>query len=147
AALAVAGVLVPRGAGPGGRPPGAPRGAGPRGADAGSGHGPFFSPVARAPALAAVLVLTALIAYSGVVRYDWPYLRGEDQFSHAVMTEQMLAHGSYGSYLIYPPGFATLSAVICRLTGLAPLTLFPVLAPALLLLTTLGGYALATRLW
>jgi hypothetical protein len=37
--------------------------------------------------------------------------------------------------------------VICRLTGLAPLSLFPVLAPALLLLTTLAAYALATRLW
>jgi hypothetical protein len=101
----------------------------------------------RAPALAVVLALTALLSYAGVVRYDWPYLRGEDQFSHAVMTEQMLAHGSYSAYLVYPPGFSTLSAVISRLTGLAPLTLFPVLAPALLLLTTVGAYALATRLW
>ena len=101
----------------------------------------------RAPALGIVLALTALLAYAGVVRHDWPYLRGEDQFSHAVMTEQMLAHGSYSSYLVYPPGFSTLSAVICRLTDLQPLALFPVLAPSLLLLTTLGAYALATRLW
>lgn len=101
----------------------------------------------RAPALTVVLALTAVLSYAGVVRYDWPYLRGEDQFSHAVMTEQILAHGSYYSYLVYPPGFSTLSAVICRLTGLTPLTLFPVLAPALLLLTTVGAYALATRLW
>jgi hypothetical protein len=101
----------------------------------------------RSAALTAVLGLTTWLAYAGVVRHDWPYLRGEDQFSHAVMTQQMLAHGSYGSYLVYPPGFSTLSAVICRVTDLQPLTLFPVLAPAALLLTTLGGYALATRLW
>lgn len=101
----------------------------------------------RAPALAAVLALTALLSYAGVVRHDWPYLRGEDQFSHAVMTEQILAHGSYASYLVYPPGFSTLSAVICRFAGLTPLRLFPVLAPALLLLTTVGAYALATRCW
>jgi Family of unknown function (DUF6541) len=101
----------------------------------------------RAPGLAAVLALTALLSYAGVVRHDWPYLRGEDQFSHAVMTEQMLAHGSYASYLVYPPGFSTLSAVICRFAGLTPLRLFPVLAPALLLLTTVGAYALATRCW
>jgi hypothetical protein len=101
----------------------------------------------RGPVLAAVLALTAALSYTGVVWHDWPYLRGEDQFSHAVMTQQMLAHGSYSSYLIYPPGFSTMSAVICRLTGLAPLQLFPVLAPALLLLTTLSAYALATRLW
>jgi hypothetical protein len=101
----------------------------------------------RGPALAAVLALTAALSYTGVVWHDWPYLRGEDQFSHAVMTQQMLTHGSYSSYLIYPPGFSTMTAVICRLTGLAPLQLFPVLAPALLLLTTLSAYALATRLW
>jgi hypothetical protein len=35
----------------------------------------------------------------------------------------------------------------CRVSGLTPLTLFPVLAPALLVLTTLAAYALATRLW
>jgi hypothetical protein len=108
---------------------------------------PALSRAVRAPALAAVLALTAVRGYLGVVWHDWPYLRGEDQFSHAVMTEQMLAHGSYASYLVYPPGFATLSAVVCRLSGLPPLSLFPVLTPSFLLLTTLAAYALATRLW
>ena len=70
-----------------------------------------------------------------MVRYDWPYLRGRDQFSHAVMAEQMLAHGQYPSYLIYPPGFSALTAVICRFAGLTPLELFPVLAPMLLVLS------------
>src|SRR5215472_2556831 len=101
----------------------------------------------REGALAAVLALTAARVYDGVIRYDWPFLRGGDQFSHAVMAEQMLAHGSYPSYLVYPPGFPALTAVICRITGLSPLALFPVLAPVLLVLSALAAYALATRLW
>jgi hypothetical protein len=125
AALAVAGALAATGTESGWQPPA----------------------VLREPVLAIVLALTAVRAYAGPVRHDWPYLRGSDQFSHAVMAEQMLAHGSYASYLIYPPGFSTLTAVICRVSGLTPLVLFPVLAPALLVLTTLAAYALATKLW
>jgi hypothetical protein len=104
-------------------------------------------PVVRDGGLAVILVLTALRVYSGVVRFEWPYISGGDQFSHAVMAEQMLAHGQYPSYLIYPPGFSGLTAVVCRFAGLTPLALFPVLAPMLLLVTALGAYALATRLW
>ena len=115
--------------------------------DAGDGHIRQLSTVLREPVLAIILALTAVRAYAGPVRHDWPYLRGSDQFSHAVMAQQMLAHGSYGTYMIYPPGFSALTAVICRVSGLTPLTLFPVLAPALLVLTTLAAYALATRLW
>jgi len=101
----------------------------------------------RALVLAGVLGLVAVRAYTAVIRFDWPYVRGGDQFSYAVMAEQMLSHGSYGTFMIYPPGFSTLTAVICRLSGLAPLALFPVLAPSLLVLTALSAYALATRLW
>jgi hypothetical protein len=108
---------------------------------------PLLGRAVRAPALAVILALTGVRGYAGVVGRDWPFVRGQDQFSHAVMAEQMLAHGSYASYLIYPPGFSTLSAVICRISGLPPLSLFPVVMPALLLLTTLAAYALATRLW
>jgi hypothetical protein len=110
---------------------------------------PFGLPlsVVRDGGLAAILVLTACRAYSGVVRFEWPYISGGDQFSHAVMAEQMLAHGQYPTYLIYPPGFSALTAVICRFAGLTPLALFPVLAPMLLVVTALGAYALATRLW
>jgi hypothetical protein len=104
-------------------------------------------PLVRDGGLAVVLALTALRAYSGVVRHDWPYIRGGDAFSHAVMAEQMLAHGQYNSYLIYPPGFSALTAVIARLAALTPLQLFPVLAPMLVVVTALGAYALATRLW
>jgi len=104
-------------------------------------------PVVRDGGLAVILVLTALRVYSGVVRFEWPYVSGGDQFSHAVMAEQMLAHGQYPAYLIYPPGFSAMTAVVCRLAGLTPLALFPVLAPMLLVVTALGAYALATRLW
>jgi hypothetical protein len=108
---------------------------------------PMLGRAVRAPALVVILALTAVRGYAGVVGHDWPFVRGEDQFSHAVMTEQMLAHGNYATYLIYPPGFSALSAVISRFSGLPPLSLFPVVTPALLLLTTLAAYALATRLW
>ena len=110
---------------------------------------PFGLPlsVVRDGGLAAILVLTACRVYSGVVRFEWPYVSGGDQFSHAVMAEQMLAHGQYPGYLIYPPGFSALTAVICRFAGLTPLALFPVLAPMLLVVAALGAYALATRLW
>jgi len=101
----------------------------------------------RGIALAVVLVATAVRAYAPVIHFDWPSIRGLDHFSHAVMAEQMLSHGSYRSYLIYPPGFPTISAVLARLSGLPPLTLFAVTAPALLVLSALAAYVLATRLW
>jgi hypothetical protein len=107
----------------------------------------LLNPGLRAPALLAILALTLVRGYAGVIVHDWPYVRGEDQFSHAVMTEQMMAHGQYSSYLIYPPGWSSLSAVICRFCDLPPLSVFPVITPALLVLTTLAAYALATRLW
>jgi hypothetical protein len=127
------------------RPQARPRSAHARAATA----GPFglSLPVVRDGGLAVILVLTALRVYSGVVRFEWPYVSGGDQFSHAVMAEQMLAHGQYPGYLIYPPGFSALTAVVCRFAGLTPLVLFPVLAPMLLVVTALGAYALATRLW
>ena len=94
-----------------------------------------------------MLAATAVRAYEPVIRYDWPSIRGLDHFSHALMAQQMLGHGSYRSYLIYPPGFPAVSAVLSRLSGLPPLVLYPVIAPALLVLTALAVYVLATRLW
>ena len=94
-----------------------------------------------------MLAATAVRAYEPVIRYDWPSIRGLDHFSHVLMAQQMLGHGSYGSYLIYPPGFPAISAVLSRLSGLPPLVLYPVIAPALLVLTALAVYVLATRLW
>jgi hypothetical protein len=139
AALAVAGVFAARALGP--ATDGTP------GRAAADQPAPPVRAGWRALALAVVLALVAVRAYTAVIRFDWPYVRGGDQFSYAVMAEQMLTHGSYGTFMIYPPGFSTLTAVICRLSGLAPLALFPVLAPSLLVLIALGAYALATRLW
>jgi hypothetical protein len=140
--LAVAGVFAARALGPATHSP--------PGRVAATAAGQPASPVRagwRALALATVLGLVAIRAYAAVIRFDWPYVRGGDQFSYAVMAEQLLSHGSYGTFMIYPPGFPTLTAVLGRLSGLAPLALFPVLAPSLLVLTALGAYALATRLW
>lgn len=127
-------------------PPGQemPRG---RPAESRPGESRFAASALRGPALAIVLAATAVRAYEPVIRYDWPSIRGLDHFSHVLMAQQMLSHGSYGSYLIYPPGFPAVSAVLSRLSGLPPLVLYPVIAPALLVLTALAVYVLATRLW
>jgi hypothetical protein len=106
-----------------------------------------FGPPWRAAAIVVTLGLIAIRAYAGPIRLDWPYLRGTDQFSYVIMSDQMMRHGSYAAFLRYPPGFSTLSAVVLRLSGLSPLTLYPVLAPALMLLTGLAAYVLAARLW
>jgi hypothetical protein len=97
--------------------------------------------------LPAVLALTLLRGYLGPVVHDWPFIRGVDHYSHAVMAELMMSKGKIEPYLIYPPGFHAMTAEICRLTGLEPLEVFPVVAPTLLLLPALGCYALALRLW
>jgi hypothetical protein len=98
-------------------------------------------------ALTAVLMLVLARSYLGPVRHDWPYLRGGDQFSHAVMSNLMMTQGEIDQYLVYPPGFHTLTAVISRLSGLEPLEIFALLAPALIVLPALSSYALARRLW
>ena len=100
-----------------------------------------------AVSILAVSLLVLLRGYLGPVRHDWPFIRGGDQFSHAVMSNLMVTEGSIDSYLIYPPGFHTMTAVVSRLSGLEPLDIFPVLAPALTLLPALACYALAGRLW
>jgi hypothetical protein len=97
--------------------------------------------------LPAVLALVLLRGYLGPLLHDWPFIRGVDHYSHAVMAELMMTEGKIEPYLIYPPGFHTLTAEICRLSGLEPLEVFPVVAPLLLLLPALALYALARRLW
>jgi branched-subunit amino acid transport protein len=49
--------------------------------------------------------------------------------------------------MLYPPGLHVLTALISRLSGLEPLQLFAVLAPALLLLPALACYSVARRVW
>ncbi len=97
--------------------------------------------------LPAVLLLALARGYVGPVLHDWPFVRGLDHYSHAVMTDMMLARGDTGSYLVYPPGFHVFTACVSRLTGLEPLEIFPVLGPALMVLPALALYALGAGLW
>ena len=98
-------------------------------------------------ALAVVFAAVLVRGYAGPVIYDWPYLRGGDQYNHAVQANGMLSAGNYDAFLVYPPGFSTLTAGVSRLAGLTPLEVFPVLAPALILLPAFACYALAKDLW
>src|SRR5215211_4151354 len=97
--------------------------------------------------LPAVLVVALLRGYLGPILHDWPFIRGVDHYSHAVMAQLMMSEGEIEPYLIYPPGFHTITAMICRLSSLEPLELFPLLAPLLLLLPALALYVLAQRMW
>lgn len=108
---------------------------------------PAWTVPARRGVFAAIVGLVLFRGYSGVVIHDWPFIRGVDQYSHAVMAQRMMSVGEIEPYLIYPPGFHTMTAVVSRLSGLRPLEVFPVLAPALLLLPVLALYVLARRLW
>src|SRR5262249_13126227 len=53
-------------------------------------------PAWRAAALVVTLGLIAVRGYAGAIRLDWPFLRGTDQFSYVIMSEQLMKHGSYG---------------------------------------------------
>jgi hypothetical protein len=106
-----------------------------------------YSPLTRRLLLPAVLLLVLGRAYSGPVLHDWPFVRGVDHYSHAVMANLRMTRGEIEPYLIYPPGFHTLTAMISRLGRLDPLEIFPVLGPALLLLPALACYTLARGLW
>src|SRR5215218_1422456 len=109
--------------------------------------GSTVAPAVRYAALSAVLVLALLRGYLGPVLHDWPYPRGVDRYEHAVMTSMTLSEGTTESFMLYPPGFHTMTAMICRLTTLEPLEVFPLLAPTLLVLPALALYALARRMW
>ena len=108
---------------------------------------PAIPPGVRRLLLPAVLLLALARGYVGPVLHDWPFVRGVDHYSHAVMANRLMEAGRIEPYLIYPPGFHTLTASVSRLTGLDPLEIFPVLGPALLLLPALALYTLGSWLW
>jgi hypothetical protein len=97
--------------------------------------------------LSAALALALARGYLGPLFNGWPFPRGVDRYEHAIMTSMMAEGGSTESFMLYPPGFHALSAMISNLSGLEPMALFPALAPALLALMSLASYALAARLW
>ena len=103
--------------------------------------------LARRLSLPLVLSLALLRGYSGPMAHDWPFIRGVDHYSHTVMANLMMTQGEIEPYLIYPPGFHTMTAAISRLSGLDPLEVFPMLGPTLLLLPSLALYVLARQLW
>ena len=105
------------------------------------------SPAAHRVLLAGVLLLALFRGYSGPALHDWPFMRGVDHYSHTVMANLMMTRGEIEPYLIYPPAFHTLTAMVSRLSGLEPLEIFPVLAPTLFLLPALACYTLARRVW
>ncbi|MGF1471361.1 MAG: hypothetical protein ACFB50_06395 [Rubrobacteraceae bacterium] len=97
--------------------------------------------------LALMLLFVVVRGYIGPVLQDWPFIRGVDHYSHAVMANQMLSTGTFEEYLIYPPGFHTMTAMISTLSGLEPIDIFPVFGPMLFVLPSLALYTLASRLW
>ncbi len=97
--------------------------------------------------LAIAFGLVAFRSYSGPLRFDWPYLRGVDQFEHVVMTDMTIATGTTGSFMLYPPGFHYLTALIKHFSGLETMAIYPVLGPILLPLVALACYAVARSLW
>ncbi|HEX2741433.1 MAG TPA: hypothetical protein VHM69_13390 [Rubrobacter sp.] len=97
--------------------------------------------------LCVVLLLVLARGYLGPVINGWPFPRGVDRYEHAVMAGMMMREGSNESFMLYPPGFHLLTAMLSRLCGFEPLEVFPILAPTLPLLCALACYALAKRLW
>ena len=105
------------------------------------------SPALMYGLLSAALGLALARGYLGPIFNGWPFPRGVDRYEHAIMTSMMAEGGSTESFMLYPPGFHALSAMISNLSGLEPMALFPALGPSLLALTSLASYALAARLW
>lgn len=106
-----------------------------------------FPAATRYALLSLVSLLVLARGYLGPLVNGWPYPRGVDRYEHAVMAGMMMRGGSNESFMLYPPGFHLLTAMISRLSGFEPLEVFPLLAPTLPLLCALACYALARRLW
>jgi hypothetical protein len=102
---------------------------------------------ARYGLLSLVFALVLARGYLGPIVNGWPYPRGVDRYEHAVMAGMMMREGSNESFMLYPPGFHLLTAMISRLSGFGPLEVFPIFAPTLPFLCALALYALGRRLW
>jgi hypothetical protein len=112
-----------------------------------AGPGRSVSAAGRYALISLVLLLVLARGYLGPIVNGWAYPRGVDRYEHAVMAGMMMRVGSNESFMLYPPGFHLLTAMISRLSGIGPLEVFPILAPMLPLLGALALYALAKRLW
>ena len=112
-----------------------------------AGLGRSVSAAGRYALISLMLLLVLARGYLGPIVNGWAYPRGVDRYEHAVMADMMMREGSNESFMLYPPGFHLLTAMISRLSGIGPLEVFPILAPMLPLLGALALYALAKRLW
>ena len=112
-----------------------------------AGLGRSIPAAGRYALLSLVLLLVLARGYLGPIVNGWSYPRGVDRYEHAVMAGMMMREGSSESFMLYPPGFHLLTAMISRLSGFGPLEVFPILAPILPLMCALACYALAKRLW
>jgi hypothetical protein len=112
-----------------------------------AGLGRSIPAAGRYALLSLVLLLVLARGYLGPIVNGWSYPRGVDRYEHAVMAGMMMREGSSESFMLYPPGFHLLTAMISRLSGFGPLEVFPILAPTLPLMCALACYALAKRLW
>jgi hypothetical protein len=112
-----------------------------------AGLGRSVSAAGRYALLSLVFLLVLARGYLGPIVNGWAYPRGVDRYEHAVMAGMMMREGSNESFMLYPPGFHLLTAMISRLSGIEPLEVFPILAPMLPLLGALALYTLAKRLW
>ena len=92
--------------------------------------------------LSVVLVLVLARGYLGPIVNGWSYPRGVDRYEHAVMAGMMMREGSIESFMLYPPGFHLLTAMISRLGGIGPLEVFPILAP---MLPLMGAWRVRAR--
>jgi hypothetical protein len=110
-------------------------------------NGRSIGPAVRYGLLSLVLLAVLARGYLGPIVNGWPFPRGIDRYEHAVMAGMMMRSGSTESFMLYPPGFHLLTAMISRLSGFGPLEVFPILAPTLPLLCALACYALARRMW
>lgn len=115
--------------------------------ETGSSWGGLAGPTTRYALLSVVLLLVLARGYLGPVLQDWPFLRGDDQYEHTIMTNMMISEGSTASFMLYPPGIHLLMAEVSQLSGLEPLEIFAVLGPALLAMAALALYTLARQLW
>jgi hypothetical protein len=61
-------------------------------------------PSLRRLALPAALAVVLARGYLGPALHEWPFIRGVDHYSHAVMANRMMTAGRIEPYLIYPRG-------------------------------------------
>lgn len=92
-----------------------------------------------------VLALVTARSYAGPVLFDWPLIRGMDQYIHVILSRSLGPEASGEGLLVYPPAFHALTATVTALTGSDALTVYAVAAPLLVPAVALASYVCARR--